>query len=163
MNETTITGYIPGAVGKITELHAVYYHDRWGFDVSFETQVGAELSDFVRNFQTGRDGLWLAWQGKHFAGSIAVDGRPVEPGSARLRWFILEPFSQGEGLGRQLIGSALSFSRAAGFRRLYLWTFRGLDAALGLYRQSGFTLTEEHTVAQWGQTIREQRFDLALR
>lgn len=163
MNEQTTTGYVPGAVGKITELHAVYYHDRWGFDVSFETQVGAELSEFVRHFQEERDGLWLAWCGKTFAGSVAVDGRPVEPGSARLRWFAVAPSFQGEGIGKHLLESAVSFSRAAGYRSLFLWTFRGLDAALRLYRKAGFTLSEEHSVAQWGQPIQEQRFDLRLR
>jgi hypothetical protein len=45
-------GYFPGAVGKITELHAVYYHENWGFDISFETQVGRELSEFLRDFDS---------------------------------------------------------------------------------------------------------------
>jgi hypothetical protein len=45
-----IHGYYPGVVGKITEIHAVYYHEHWGFDVSFETQVGRELSIFVSEF-----------------------------------------------------------------------------------------------------------------
>ena len=58
MQDIEISGYYPGAVGKITEIHAVYYHENWGFDVSFETQVGRELSEFVSRFEEERDGLW---------------------------------------------------------------------------------------------------------
>ena len=31
MPEIKIQGYYPGVVGKITELHAVYYHEHWDF------------------------------------------------------------------------------------------------------------------------------------
>jgi len=44
LSEVKLTGYFPGVVGKITEQHAIYYYENWGFDVSFETQVGKELS-----------------------------------------------------------------------------------------------------------------------
>ena len=60
MQDIEIKGYYPGIVGKITELHAVYYHENWGFDVTFETQVGGELSEFVNQFEENRDGLWVA-------------------------------------------------------------------------------------------------------
>ena len=43
-------GYYPGVVRKIIESHAVYYFENWGFDVTFETQVGRELSEFVFKF-----------------------------------------------------------------------------------------------------------------
>ncbi len=33
-------GYFPGVVGAIVQLHATYYSEYWGFDISFETQVG---------------------------------------------------------------------------------------------------------------------------
>ena len=28
-----LKGYYPGVVGKIIQLHAVYDHENWGFDV----------------------------------------------------------------------------------------------------------------------------------
>lgn len=160
MGEVHLTGYVPGSVGKITDCHAVYYHRFWGFDVSFETQVGSELSEFVRDFQPERDALWVAWIGETFAGSIAVDGRAFEPGAARLRWFIVEPSFQGAGIGRDLLERAVDSARRRPFERLYLWTFLGLERAAALYRAVGFQLTEEHDVRQWGRQIREQRFDL---
>ena len=48
-----ITGYFPGVIGRITETHAVYYHENWGFDASFETQVGRELSEFIGELRMG--------------------------------------------------------------------------------------------------------------
>ena len=57
-------GYYPGVVGKIIESHAVYYFENWGFDVTFETQVGRELSEFVSNFDKNRDSLWVVTRHK---------------------------------------------------------------------------------------------------
>jgi len=155
-----LTGYFPGAVGKITELHAVYYHDHWGFDISFETQVGRELSEFLSGFSPERDGFWLAMLNGAFAGAVAIDGSQAE--GARLRWFIVRPELQGAGVGTALVRKAVDFCRAAGHKKVFLWTFKGLEAARIVYEREGFTLIEEHEVAQWGSVIEEQKFELAL-
>ena len=92
-------GYTPGTIGRITEAHAVYYHDHWGFDTSFETQVARELSDFVSEFKSDRDGLWVTAVDGRFAGSIAIDGKRAGEQGARLRWFIVVQDHQGRGIG----------------------------------------------------------------
>ena len=38
-------GYVPGAIGRIAELHGVCYHDEWGFDLFFEAKMATELAD----------------------------------------------------------------------------------------------------------------------
>jgi len=81
---------------------------------------------------------------------------------ARLRWFIVEPAWHGRGLGRKLLSQCLDFARQAGHRKVFLWTFAGLDAARRLYEAEGFTLAEEHRVDQWGNQIIEQKFELHL-
>lgn len=159
---TILHGYFAGAVGQITEAHAVYYHTHWGFDVSFEAQVARELSEFAAGFDPGRDGLWVARQEERFAGSIAIDGRHAETDGARLRWFIVPLKFLGAGIGRQLIQQAVGFCQDRGYPKIYLWTFEGLNAARRVYEKSGFHLCEEHNVAQWGQQIREQKFELGL-
>ena len=65
-------GYYPGVLGEITRLHAVYYHDNWGFDMSFETQEGKELCEFMSRFNREKDGLWTAAVDEKFAGAIAI-------------------------------------------------------------------------------------------
>ena len=157
-----LTGYYPGVVGKITELHAVYYHRNWGFDVSFETQVGKELSEFMRDFKEERDGLWIARTSDAFAGAVAIDGHRADDDGLRLRWFIVEPAFQGSGIGRILLRTALTFCKERGYGRIYLWTFQGLHAARSLYERHGFILTEVNAVDQWGQTITEQKYELML-
>lgn len=154
-------GYTPGDVGRITEAHAVYYHENWGFDLSFETQVAGELSAFLMDVQPDREGLWIANFGGRFVGSVAI----TDTGSddARLRWFIVIPPYQGRGIGHTLIQKAVAFSRSSGYRRIYLWTFEGLDRARKLYEKCGFSFGQENVVKQWGQVIKEQRFDLVLR
>jgi GNAT superfamily N-acetyltransferase len=154
------TGYYPGVIGKITELHAVYYAEHWGFDVSFETQVGSELSQFFRDFHPQRDGFWAALVDRHFAGSVAIDGHNESSGGARLRWFIVEPDLQGIGIGKTLIRKAVDFCRTASYPRVFLWTFEGLGPARHLYENAGFRPAEEHPVEQWGARIIEQKFEL---
>ena len=95
-------GYYPGVVGKIIESHAVYYFENWGFDVTFETQVGRELSEFVSKFDKNRDGLWVATRQKEFAGALATDGRHAFIEGVRLRWFIVEPKFQNIGIGKRI-------------------------------------------------------------
>jgi GNAT superfamily N-acetyltransferase len=162
LSDVQLTGYYPGVVGKITELHATYYHENWGLDVSFETQVGRELSEFIAGFQKNRDGFWVATLAGEFAGSIAIDGRGASEHGARLRWLIVDPKSQGRGIGRLLLTEALAFCRSSGYNRIYLWTFKGLEAARFLYEQAGFKLRQEHHVDQWGRELTEQMFEIDL-
>jgi GNAT superfamily N-acetyltransferase len=159
---TDYRGYYPGVAGKITEVHAVYYHENWGFDVSFETQVGKELSEFLIEFDENRDGLWIAKRKEMFAGSVAIDGRGAYKTGARLRWFIVVPVFQGLGIGKELISRAVEFCRNRGYPAIFLWTFEGLDAARHLYETRNFFLGEEHEVDQWGQHLKEQKFELIL-
>ncbi len=158
----TCTGYFPGVVGKITELHAVYYHEHWGFDVTFETQVARELSDFIARFDPKGDGFWTIVLGDELAGAVAIDSIRAESEGARLRWFIVGPRYQGRGIGRALLRQALDFCRSKAHRKVYLWTFKGLDTARQLYEAHGGRLTEEHQVSQWGSDILEQKFEIYL-
>ncbi len=163
MQDIEIRGYYPGVIGKITELHGVYYYENWGFDVTFETQVGRELSEFVGRFDQRHDGLWVATRENAFAGSIVIDGAAAATVGARLRWFIVDPRFQGSGIGRQLIAGSIEFCRQKGFQRVFLWTFRGLESARRLYESVGFRLCEESRVAQWGQSILEQKYELQIK
>ena len=162
MKNIKIGGYYPGVVGKITELHGVYYFENWGFDVTFETQVGAEFSEFVRRYDKNRDGLWVATRGGSFAGAIAIDGIDASGEGARLRWFIVDPQFQGGGIGKELMGQAMAFCRQKQFPKVFLWTFKGLEGARRLYEAAGFQLCEESEIDQWGQTILEQKYELEI-
>ena len=41
-----ISGYLPGAIGRITELHGTYYAKNWDLGLYFEAKVATELAAF---------------------------------------------------------------------------------------------------------------------
>ncbi|MDJ0781342.1 MAG: GNAT family N-acetyltransferase [Desulfosarcinaceae bacterium] len=164
MSTVKITrGYRPGSIGRVAELHGRYYHEHWGFGLFFESKVAIELATFLERYDDARDGFWLAKTAGRVEGSITIDGHRAMHAGAHLRWFIVSEALQGGGVGKRLIETAIGFCRQRGFRRIYLWTFEGLDAARHLYTAAGFTLVEQHRGTQWGAAVNEQRFERCLR
>jgi len=162
MRDVELSGYIPGAIGRIAELHGTYYYKHWGFDLFFESKVAIELSEFLRRLHEVHDAFWVASVGEKIVGAIAIDGANHNSKGAHLRWFIVAPENQGHGIGKTLLKEAIKFCRKKKFGRVYLWTFAGLDPARHLYERFGFKLCEEREGNQWGRTVTEQRFELIL-
>jgi GNAT superfamily N-acetyltransferase len=160
MNKVILRGYTPGAIGRIAELHATYYHRYWGFGLFFEAKVAMELSEFLSRFDESRDGFWTICLNNRVEGSIAIDGIKALTDGTHLRWFIVSPQMQGRGLGAQLMEQALSFCKEREYSRVYLWTFEGLHAARHLYEKFGFKLVEQTEGMQWGKKVIEQKFEL---
>jgi GNAT superfamily N-acetyltransferase len=160
---TLFSGYVPGAIGRVAQLHGTYYHEHWGFGLFFEAKVATELSEFMMRFDPSRDGFWtVALQGR-IEGAVAIQGGSGENRhNAHLRWFIVSEAMRGRGAGNRLIGAAMNFCRERGFRSVHLWTFEGLQAARHLYEKNGFKLIEEHKGARWGTEVNEQRFECNL-
>jgi len=155
-------GYVPGALGRVVELHGAYYYDQWKFGLFFESKVADELSDFLKRYDESRDGFWTVSVDGRIEGSITIDGIHAESEGAHLRWFIMSDTLRGKGAGNQLINAAISFCRRHYYNKIYLWTFEGLDAARHLYEKAGFKLVEEHKGTQWGTEVNEQRFECSL-
>ncbi|SRR5579883_3141810 len=155
-------GYRPGAIGRVTELHGIYYSKHWGFTSFFEAKVAGGLAAFMDRYDELRDGFWTAALGDRVEGSIAIDSIHAEQEGVHLRWFILSDALRGKGIGKQLINAALDFCRSKNYKRIYLWTFEGLHSARYLYEATGFKLVEQHRGSQWGKAVNEQKFELQL-
>lgn len=80
---------------------------------------------------------------------VEVDGQvvggggiaPLEGGDAdvcELRKMYFLPVARGIGAGSAMMERCLDAARAHGFKRCYLETLTGMDAAQALYRRSGF-------------------------
>jgi GNAT superfamily N-acetyltransferase len=69
---------------------------------------------------------------------------------------------RGKGVGNRLIETAMRFCRNLGYRKIYLWTFEGLNTARHLYEKNGFELVEDHSGTQWGTQVNEQRFEFCF-
>lgn len=159
MTLTIHKGYLPGAIGRIVELHARYYNELVGFGLPFESKVAREFAEFCERYDSERDGLWLVLQDDRIEGAIAMDGVHAGQDGAHLRWFIASDNLRGTGAGTALLTAAMAFCRSRQYQRVYLWTFEGLNAARHLYEKFGFRLAFQQRGTQWGTEVNEQRFE----
>jgi GNAT superfamily N-acetyltransferase len=157
------SGYLPGAIGRIAELHGTYYHIHWNFGLFFEAKVAVELSEFLKRYDINRDGMWTATIENRVEASIVIDGIHAQTDGAHLRWFIVSDALRGKGAGRILLEQAITFCNLKKYEKVYLWTFEGLDAARHLYEDAGFALVKQKSGVQWGKEVNEQCFELDIR
>ena len=158
-----LSGYIPGSIGRLVELHGNYYHIDWGFGLFFEARVAKEMSEFLGRFDEARDGFWIVSLNDQIEGGIAIDGIKATTNGAHLRWFILSPEVRGRGFGNRLMEEVISFCRKNGYGKIYLETFEGLHPARHLYEKFGFKLVRQAEGTQWGKMVTEQRFELRIK
>ncbi|KDB10264.1 transcriptional regulator, MarR family with acetyltransferase activity [Burkholderia sp. lig30] len=152
------SGYRPGLVGRVAEMHAAFYSRHSGFGQFFECQVASGVAEFVGRLDEPCNEIWAATQNDRIVGSIAIDGQDLGNNQSHLRWFILDDGCRGSGVGRQLLAEAVAFCDRQRFAATQLWTFKGLDAARRLYESFGFELAHEEPGNQWGSTVIEQQF-----
>ncbi|MFZ5657131.1 MAG: GNAT family N-acetyltransferase [Pseudomonadota bacterium] len=69
-------------------------------------------------------------------GVAPLDGGDADTCELRKMYFL--PEARGLGAGTALMARCLDAARGAGFRRCYLETLTGMDAAMRLYERSGF-------------------------
>jgi len=157
----TIRDHIkPGDLGAITRLHGIIYAEEYDLDWSFEAYVAEPLSELVKSGDFTDQRLWIVEQDNKVLGSIAIVKN--SPEEAQLRWFILHPNLRGKGIGKMLTSKALEFCREKSYKRVILWTFDELDAAIGIYKKNGFLKVEEITHVHWGRTVTEEKYVLEL-
>lgn len=156
----------PGDLGRVISLHGELYAQEYSLDAGFEAYVAETVAEYGKLRRPDLDRLWLAEQDGRLVGCIAILGREAvgrEAGAAQLRWFLVDPETRGQGLGRRLVRLALEFCREAGYPAVYLWTVNGLEAAARLYCEAGFQKTETKPAALlWGVPLSEERYDLTL-
>lgn len=150
----------PGDAGWVIERHAAAYARDEGYGPEFEALVAEIVAGILRSGNPARVRGWIARQGSQRLGSIFV----VEdtPDLARLRLFYLEPCARGTGLGQRMLDEALGFARAAGYRRMTLWTHESHRAAGRIYARNGFTLTSSTAARAFGCDVVDQTWDRDL-
>src|SRR5262245_28167848 len=116
---TVRTDLRPGDLGSVVRLHGIIHGRAGGCDATSEAYGAAPLAGFVIA-ASPRERLWLAERAGDLVGCVAIVA--AAPEVAQLRWFLVDPSARGAGLGRRLLGEALSFARAAGYRSVLLWT-----------------------------------------
>jgi GNAT superfamily N-acetyltransferase len=150
----------PGDLGWVVQAHGEIYAAEFGWNGEFEALVARIVADYA----AGRD------PAREAAGIAELDGRPVgcvfcvaaDPDTAQLRILLVDPIARGHRLGARLTGLCLDFARAAGYRRIRLWTNHPLVAARRIYRAAGFRLVGRDCHHSFGVDLTGETYELDL-
>ena len=150
----------PGDLGWAVMAHGELYDAEFGWDTSFEALVARIVADYANDHDPARETAWIA----------EVDGRRVgcvfcvaaDEETAQLRILLVTPAGRGQGLGRRLVDICLKFARAAGYRRITLWTNDVLTAAGRIYQATGFELVDQDRHHSFGHDLLGQHWARSL-
>jgi DNA-binding MarR family transcriptional regulator/GNAT superfamily N-acetyltransferase len=149
----------PGDYGWMVARHALLYAQEYGWTgPQFEGLCAEIVAGFAKKHDAARERCWIATVDGEYAGSIMLvrDSDTV----ARIRLLLVEPTARGLGIGRRLTEESIAFARAAGYRRITLWTHSVLTAARDIYKKAGFTLTATEPHNDWGKRLVGETWDL---
>jgi DNA-binding MarR family transcriptional regulator/GNAT superfamily N-acetyltransferase len=151
---------VPGDLGWIVQRHAELYAQEYQWTEPFEGVCAQIVADFSSNFDPKRERCWIAEMDGDKVGCVFVAKDSDEV--ARLRLLLVEPKARGLGLGARLIDEAVRFARAAGYKKMTLWTHSVLKAARHIYQKAGFRLTRSEKRKSFGQQVVSEHWDLDL-
>lgn len=160
MNMTaTLRGLRPGDLGWVVSRHGALYAHEYGWDMQFEALVARIAADYQARLDPALECAWVAELGGQPAGCVfVVQARTdttdqPEPGVAQLRLLLVEPWARGRGVGKLLNAECERFARAAGYRRMRLWTNSLLLAARGIYQAAGYRLVASEPHHSFGHDL----------
>lgn len=151
---------LPGDLGWVVMAHGEQYAAEFGWDASFEALVARIVADYASDHQPGREAAWIAEHAGRRVGCVFCVRKDDE--TAQLRILLVTPEGRGSGLGQRLVDRAIEFARAAGYRRMVLWTNDPLAAARRIYLDRGFRLVDEERHHSFGVDLVGQNYALAL-
>lgn len=146
--EVVIRTYKPGDPSMVCFFQYKLYEKQYHFNGYYEKEMlkgMAELYDDLEGSQ-----MWIAELDGKIVGDIAVIRRGTD--KAQLRWFGVDLSLQGQGLGTELLKTAVHFCRKRGYRFLSLGTLDILKPARHLYAKFGFCKTESAAYNEWDQS-----------
>jgi DNA-binding MarR family transcriptional regulator/GNAT superfamily N-acetyltransferase len=150
----------PGDMGWIVHRHGALYAQEYGWDETFEALVAGIAAEFIRDFDPRRERAWIAEKDGEIVGSVLLVRQSDEV--AKLRLLYVEPQARGLGIGRHFVDECIRFARAAGYRRLTIWTNDVLHAARALYAKAGFTLAKTEPHRSFGQDLVGEFWEMEL-
>jgi DNA-binding MarR family transcriptional regulator/predicted GNAT family N-acyltransferase len=150
-----------GDYGWVIERHGVVYGAEYGFDARMEGFVSEVIAAYVANYRADLDRCWIAERNGVRCGCIFVV-HDADTTTARLRLLLTEPAARGNGLGRRLVRECIAFARAAGYRKMILWTHSILTAARAIYASEGFVMTATESNDLWGPHLTSETWELSL-
>lgn len=151
----------PGDLGWVVQAHAEIYAAEYGWGLPYEVLIAQIVAAYATDPDAEREAAWIAEVDGVRAGSIFCVRGPDET-TAQLRLLLVTPAARGLGLGAELVDTCLAFARAAGYKRMVLWTNEPLVAARHIYLARGFRLTVTEPHEMWGDSLHGQTYELDL-
>jgi DNA-binding MarR family transcriptional regulator/GNAT superfamily N-acetyltransferase len=149
-----------GDFGWIVSRHAELYAQEYGWTEPFEGLCAQIVADFVNKYDPKCERCWIAELDGENVGTVMLVKDSDEV--ARIRLLLVDPKARGLGLGQRLVDECVSFARAAGYKKITLWTHSVLTAARHVYEKAGFTITSSEKKHSWGQDVVAEYWDLDL-
>ena len=140
-----------GDMGWVVARNAAIYAQDYGWGVRFEGLCAEIVAEMIANHDPARDRYWIAEMDGEPVGSVFVVKASDEV--AKLRLLLVEPKARGHGIGSRLVDECIGFARAAGYRKMTLWTHSVLVAARRIYQTAGFELAAQKKHADWGVPV----------
>jgi GNAT superfamily N-acetyltransferase len=160
-SEVTLREHRPGDIGWIIQRHGAFYTHEYGWTVEFEGLVAGICAKFIENFDAQRERCWIAESEGTPLGCIMLVKHSLAV--AKLRLLLVEPSARGKGVGTKLVTECVNFARAAGYRKITLWTQSMLTSARYLYQAAGFKLVKSEPHHSFGADLVGETWDLSLR
>lgn len=154
----------PGDMGWVVQRHGALYAQEYGWDTRFEAFVARIAAEFIEGFQPGLDRGWIARRddGVNVGCTFVTRAAGQGDGVAKLRMLLVDPAARGQGLGDRLVRECEDFARAAGYRKMTLWTNSALHAARRLYERHGWQLVQEEAHHRFGPELIGQTWEKGL-
>lgn len=147
-------------MGWVVQAHGALYSGEFGWDARFEALVAEIVAGFLHTFNPAQERCWIAERDGDQVGCVFVVRQDDEV--AKLRLLLVDPSARGSGLGRMLVRECIRFARAAGYRKMMLWTNDVLVGARHIYESEGFQLVETAPHSDFGKPMTGETWELEL-
>jgi len=149
-----------GDMGWVVARHAALYAQEYGWGVRFEGLCAEIVAQMIASHDPEYDRHWIAEMDGEPVGSVFCVKASDEV--AKLRLLLVEPTARGHGIGTRLVDECITFARAAGYRKMTLWTHSVLVGARRIYQAAGFRLVETKKHADWGVPVVGETWEMEL-
>ena len=171
--DITLRHHQPGDIGWVISRHGALYAAEFGWTMAFEALVAHIAANFIEQFDPAQEACWIAERAMPTGSAEPLgcvflvqarddDSGQVDPGVAQLRLLLIEPAARGLGLGHRLVAECEHFARAAGYRRIRLWTQSMLLAARVIYQRAGYLLIASQAHQSFGQDLVGEHWEKSL-
>jgi DNA-binding MarR family transcriptional regulator/GNAT superfamily N-acetyltransferase len=149
-----------GDMGWIVSRQSALYADEYDWTTEYEALAAEIVAQFLKTFDPARERCWIAEHEGTPVGAVMIVRQ--SDAVAKLRLLHVERAARGLGIGKRLVAECVRFARAAGYKKITLWTQSNLLAARHLYEAAGFTCVSQEPHHRFGKDLVAETWELAL-